>query len=110
MKESTSSAASKVHFGHYKVAGTNERLSKFFAKKISFVTRTGCAPDRWGIGLTVLLEKVAGVALVHKLRAILLMEGDYNMHNRLIFGSRMMECAREAGLIPNEQFAEKESQ
>jgi hypothetical protein len=55
------------------------------------------------------LEKVAGVALVHKLRAILLMEADFNMHNRLIFGNRMMDVAREAGLIPDEQFAEKES-
>lgn len=109
IKESTSSSASKIHFGHYKVAGMNERLSSFFAKKISFIAISGCAPDRWSVGLTVLLEKIAGVALVHKLRAILLMEGDFNMHNRLIFGNRMMECAREAGLIPEEQYAEKES-
>ena len=84
MKESTSLSASKIHFGHYKAAGLNERLSTFFAKKISFVAATGCAPDRWSVGLTVLLEKVAGIALVHKLRAILLMEADFNMHNRLI--------------------------
>jgi hypothetical protein len=73
------------------------------------VARTGSAPSRWGVGLNVLLEKIAGVALVNKLRAILLMEGDFNMHNRLIFGTRMMEIAREADLIPPEQFAEKQS-
>jgi hypothetical protein len=37
------------------------------------------------------------------------MEGDFNMHNRLIFGTQIMEIAREADLIPPEQFAEKQS-
>jgi hypothetical protein len=76
MYEYTSSAYSTVHFGHHKVAAANESLCAFFACKISFVARTGSAPSRWGVGLNVLLEKVAGVALVNKLRAILLMEGD----------------------------------
>ena len=33
-----------------------------------------------------MLEKVAGVALVNKLRAILLMEADFNYMNKWIFG------------------------
>ena len=55
------------------------------------------------------LEKVAGIALVNKLWAILLMEADFNMHNRLVFGNRMMDIARANNLIPDEQFAERES-
>jgi hypothetical protein len=51
----------------------------------------GCAPSRWGIGLTVLLEKIAGIALVNKLRAILLFEADSNMFNSYVFGQRAME-------------------
>ena len=39
-----------------------------------------------GVELQVLLEKIAGVALVNKLRAILLMEADYNYFNKYIFG------------------------
>jgi hypothetical protein len=46
----------------------------------------GCPPERWGHGLQVLLEKIAIVALVTKLRAILLMEGDFNYMNKWIFG------------------------
>ena len=57
--------------------------------------------------MTVLLEKIAGLALVNKLRAILLFEADSNMFNRLIFGDRMMELAREYDMIPQEQYAEK---
>jgi hypothetical protein len=109
VNEGTSSSFSTIHFGHYKAAAGIDRLCEYFAKKLTVIARTGCAPSRWENGLTVLLEKVAGVALVHKLRAILLMEADFNMHNRLIFGNRMMDVAREAGLIPDEQFAEKES-
>ena len=48
----------------------------------------------------MMLEKIAGVALVTKLRAILLMEADFNFHNRLIFGDCMMKLARENGLVP----------
>lgn len=38
-----------------------------------------------GFGLTVLLEKIAGIALVNKLRAILLFEADSNMFISFIF-------------------------
>ena len=49
------------------------------------------------------------MALVSKLRAILLMEADFNMFNRIIFGNRMLDLAHERGLIPDEQYAAKES-
>jgi hypothetical protein len=104
-REATSSSYSGVHFGHYKAAGQTKFLSKFFAKKISLIARTGCPPTRWGVGLTVMLEKIAGIALVNKLRAILLMEADFNMHNRIIFGSRMIQKACEEGTIPEELFS-----
>ena len=46
--------------------------------------------------------KNVGVALVTKLRAILLMEADNNFHNKLIFGTRMLNLARENGMVPEE--------
>ena len=56
-----------------------------------------------------MLEKIAGIALVNKLRAILLMEADFNFHNKLIFGKRMVDAARAEGLIPTEQYATQQS-
>ena len=44
---------------------------------------------------------------VTKLKAILLMEADFNFHNRLIFGDSMMKQARENGLVPEEIYSEK---
>ncbi len=55
------------------------------------IVRCGCPPECWGHGLQVLLEKIAGVALVTKLRAILLMEGDFNYMNKWIFGHGAMK-------------------
>ena len=54
-----------------------------------------------------MLEKVAGVALVTKLRAILLLEAAFNCHNRLIFGSRMLRIARDNNLVPGEIYSAK---
>ena len=45
-----------------------------------------------GGGLQVMLEKVAGLALVNKLRAILLMEVDCNFHNNQ---ESMINCIQE---------------
>ena len=56
-----------------------------------------------------MIEKIAGLALVNKLRAILLMEADFNFHNKLILVKRMVDTSRSKGLIPAEQYAIKES-
>ena len=44
--------------------------------------------------------------MLTKLRAILLMEADFNHSNKEIFGFRMLENARKYELIPDEIFSE----
>jgi len=56
-----------------------------------------------------MLENIAGLALVNKLRAIILMEADFNFHNNLVLGSRMLAATRSNGLIPPEQNSEQQS-
>ena len=109
MREGTALSYSGIHFSHYKAAAHSPTLSAFLIKKITLISRTSCPPARWSYGLTVMLEKIAGVALVNKLRAILLMEADFNFHNKLIFGKRMLDHARENGVIPPEQYSEKQT-
>ena len=82
-------------------------LSEVHATKLSLIARTRLTPERWARGLSVMLEKVAGVALVTKLCAILLKEGDFNFHNRLIFGKRMLALSRKNGLVPGEIYSKK---
>ena len=45
--------------------------------------------------------------VISKLRAICLLEADYNWLMKLVFAKRMMDNAREKGIIPAEQFAKK---
>jgi signal transduction histidine kinase len=49
-----------------------------------------------------MLEKTKGVIQVDKLRAILLMEADFNFYNGLMFAKRMMDRAEQNAWIPNE--------
>ncbi len=102
VKEKISSSISGLHFGHYKATAHSDFLSQCLAMKLELITRTGSAPEQWARGLLVMLEKVAGVAMVTELCAILLMEADFNQHNKLIFGHRMMALARQHGMVLDE--------
>ncbi len=53
-----------------------------------------------------MLEKTLGVTLVTKLRAILLMEGNFNPANNIVYGKQMLDNARKYQLMPEEIFSE----
>ena len=54
-----------------------------------------------------MLEKVPEVTLVDKLRAILLMEADFNFGNRLIFGNKMVESLEAKDVLPQDSFGSR---
>jgi hypothetical protein len=56
-----------------------------------------------------MLEKVAGIALVNKLRAILLMEADFNYMNKWVFGYETINKLYALTYIPGDQYCQKES-
>jgi hypothetical protein len=105
--EDTSSSISGLHFSHYKVGAMSELISHYHAARVTVVLAWGIALSRWSNGLTVMLEKVLGCTLVTKLRAILLMEADFNATNKMIYGKRMMESTRQHGWMQEEVFSEK---
>ncbi len=109
VREKTSSSISGIHFGHYKTATYLAILTDFFARMITMIARCGCPPERWGHSLQVLLEKIAGIALVTKLRAILLMEGDFNYMNKWILGHGAINKLYNLGYVPGDQYSQKES-
>ena len=107
--EFTSSSMTGVHYGHYKAAIQDEVITTVLAQQLTAVARSGVPPSSWGVGLQVMLEKVAGVCLVEKLRAIQLYEADFNCYNQFIFGKRAMATLTNAGYIPEELFSQKGS-
>ena len=104
-REVTASSYSDLHFGLYMANARSHKLSTLHAAKLSLAAKLGITLDRWHNALTVLLEKTFGCILINKLRAICLLEADYNWLMKLIFAKRMMDNARRRGIIPVEQFA-----
>ena len=49
-----------------------------------------------------MLEKIAGVALINKLRAIFLMKVDFNFKNKFVFGHLVLNTLPEEGYVPEE--------
>jgi hypothetical protein len=107
--ERTSSLFSGITFSHYKAVASHTMLSAMHAAYLTLCARCSIALARWGIGLTVLLEKIVGNNFVHKLRAICLLEADFNWINKIIFARRMIGTALERNLIPGKCFSKKGS-
>jgi hypothetical protein len=98
---------SGLHFGHYIAGADCDYILQFHALQVLLALKKGIALERWSNGLLVMLEKMFGVRLVSKLRAILLMEADFNAINKEVNGVRMLDTARKYKLVPEEIFSEK---
>ena len=107
VNKETSSSESGLHFGHYIVGCTSDIITTYHAARVSVVIAHAIQLECWLRGLTVMLEKMLGVTLVTKLRAILLMEADFNATNKIIYGNRMMEKVREHNLMPEDIFSKQ---
>ena len=76
------------------MAARDRFLSALQAAKLTLTATTGILLARWGNGLTVLLEKVFGNIYIGKMRAICLLEANYNWLNRFVFAKRMMDRSK----------------
>lgn len=109
VRESTSSSPSGLHYGHYKASCQSKIIPDLMAKLMNITVRSGVHPTRWGTALQVLLEKVAGVCLVDKLRSIQLYEADLNWFMKFVFNDQAMATLTASGKLPEEHFSQKES-
>ena len=91
-----------LHFGHWKAAAESDFLSKLHALFTDIIISTSYSPIWWQHGLSVMLEKKKGVCIPSKLRAILLMEANFNFPNKLFFGQCMLQWAESQNQIPRE--------
>ena len=107
MNEETLSSESGLHFGHYIVGSKSDIVAHYHAARVLVVLAHAIQLERWSRKLSVMLEKTLGVTLVSKLRAILLMEADFNASNKILYGVRMMQNARAYQFMPEEIYSEK---
>jgi hypothetical protein len=107
VNKETSSSESGLHFGHYIEGSKSDIISHYHTARVTVTLAHAVQLKRWSQGLLVMLEKTLGVTLVTKLRAILLMEGDLNATNKIVYGVRMMHNARGHQLMLEEIFSKK---
>lgn len=55
----------------------------------------------------MMLEKITGNNLITILRTILFMRADFNAANKILYGKRMLDNARQHNLVPEEIFSER---
>ena len=106
-REKTASSMSGRHFGHYKAAAHSQTISTVLASFTNICSTNGLYISRWTKGLTVMLEKIPDNIKVDKLRAILLMEADFNFLNKLHFGHRLVHQCEKYNRFPDELYGSR---
>jgi hypothetical protein len=89
------------------VGSMSDIISHYHASHVLVTLAHAIQLVRWSRGLSVTLEKTLGVTLVTKLCTILLMEGDFNGTNKIVYRVRMLQNARNHNQMPEEIFSKK---
>ncbi len=97
VNEEISSSESCIHFGHYIVGSKSDIISHYHTTRVTVTLTHAIQLEQWSRGLSVMLEKTLSVTLVTKLRAILLMEGNFNAANKILYGTRMLVSVKKIG-------------
>jgi hypothetical protein len=107
VNKETLSSESGIHFGHNISGCKLDIILHYHASRVTVTLAHVIQLKQWSRGLSVMLEKTLEVTLVTKLRAILLMEGDFNAANKIVYRIQMLDNARGHQLMPEEIFSEK---
>jgi len=99
-RERTSSSYSSLHYGHYKASVDCPRIAEFHALITDMAFNQGYSLSRWQSSLQVLLEKKPGAIRVANLRALGLLEADFNSAMKILVGHQMVRQALKDNHIP----------
>jgi hypothetical protein len=66
---------------------------------INLPLQNGFSPQRWRTVVNAMLEKITGKPLLHKLRVIHILEADYNLALKQIFGRRLLKNCEQHGML-----------
>jgi hypothetical protein len=99
-RETTSTSPSGCHLGLRRIATyssedteTEESRKKVLKAQTDIINipiQRGFSPTRWRKVVNAMLEKIPGKPYLHKLRVIHILEADYNLALKEIFGRRLM--------------------
>ena len=105
IKEKRSSSPSGRHYGHYKIMFTlNEKYLRTIHGILDIALRHSLVLARWTKTVTTLMEKKPGRPMIHKFRAIHIVEGDLQFIAKFFYAHKMIRYAEKHGLISDEQY------
>ena len=90
-----------------KASADSDILSELHAMLTQIAFQSGSTYLRWLSGLSVMIEKKENDIRVEKLRAIVLLEEDFNFGTKLYLGSRMVHHMNNLQIIPSEMFGSR---
>jgi hypothetical protein len=97
-----------TYFGTWKAGSFSETMTELHALLTDIPLQTGYSPLRWHVSTDGLLLKKSGVALVEKLRIIIVIfQGDFNYLNKYI-GRHMMKDGEAYEQLAWEQYGIRE--
>lgn len=107
--ETTSTSPSGCHLGLRRIPAfsiANKEIDKMCIKILQVQTAiiyipvsNGFSPNRWQSVVNAMLEKTPGQPLLHKLRVIHILEADYNLTLKAIFGQHLMQICEKHGTL-----------
>jgi hypothetical protein len=100
VNKETFSSKTSFYCGRYIVGCVFDIITNCHAAWVLVVLAHAIQLEHWSSKLPVSLEKTLGVTFVTKLRAILLMEADFNTSNKIIYGVRMVSKIQGHDLLP----------
>jgi hypothetical protein len=108
-RETTSTSPSGFHLGLRRIVTypaeeqeteeARKQLLKIQADIINIPITQGFSPKRWQTVVNAMLEKIPGKPFLHKLRVIHILEADYNLALKEIFGRRLMWNCEKFGKL-----------
>jgi hypothetical protein len=104
-RESTSTSPSGCHLGLRRITSIiceepaleeiRNDILQVQMDIINLPIQNGFSPKRWQKVVNAMLEKIPGKPMLHKLRVIHILEADYNLVLKQIFGCRLLKNCEE---------------
>jgi hypothetical protein len=112
-REETSTSPSGCHLGLRRIPAfltenkeqeqMRQQIQQIQADVINLPIGIGFSPTRWQVVINAMLEKIPRKPMLHKLRVIHILEADYNLALKEIFGRRLMRNCEQYGTLGNRQ-------
>jgi hypothetical protein len=83
----------------YELEEARKQIMKAQTDIINIPIQAGFSPTRWQMVVNAMLEKIPGKLYLHKLRVIHILEADYNLALKEIFGRRLLWNCEKFGKL-----------